>query len=463
MLTLILILYCLLYIIACMNKKLLEGNIAKGLITFAMPFLAANLVQSLYNVVDMIVVGQFSGTSSMSGVVIGGQATFIITFLAVGLCNGGAIMIGQYIGAQKLENVKNVIGTLLVAIATLAVVITILLLFFATPFLELIQTPAESFSEAKAYLTVTSMGVFFIFIYNALAAIIRATGDSRTPMNFIIVACIMNIILDIVLIANFNMGAQGAAIATVISQATSAILCVTYMKRGNFIFDFKFESFKIYKEELVHIIKLGLPMSIQNTITGLSFVFLTTLVNMTSGVIGSAAQGAVSRFNGFGIMPASAMSLALATVVAQNLGANQLDRAKKAMKIGMGVAFACCVFVFAMAMLFPTQILSVFGDDVEMLKIGAEYMRHFAFDFLFVPFLFCLNGFFMGSGATKFSMFNNILASVVIRVPVAYFLAITLNLGITGIALAIPISTFSALLIATGYYFSKKWMKIKLV
>ncbi|MFV0255151.1 MAG: MATE family efflux transporter [Erysipelotrichaceae bacterium] len=446
-----------------MNKKLLEGNITKTLIAFSLPFLASNLIQSLYNVVDMVVVGQFSGTESSSGVVIGGQATFIITFLAIGLCNGAAIMIGQYIGANKMDRVKKVIGTLSITIAVLAIVITVLLLFFADPFLLLIKTPTESFLEAKAYLSVTSLGIFFIFMYNALAAVIRATGDSKTPMNFILIACIMNIFLDLLFIINFNMGAKGAAIATVISQATSAILCVIYMKRSNFIFDFKLSSFRVCKEELSHILRLGLPMSIQNTITGLSFVFLTALVNMTSGVIGSAAQGAISRFNNFGILPAAAISLALSTIVAQNLGANQLDRAKQALRVAFRFAFACGFFVFFVGALFPAQILGIFTKDPEVVAMGIDYMRFFVFDFLFVPFSFCFNGFFMGAGATKFSMFNNIFNSVILRVPIAYFLAITLNMGLVGISFSIPLSSIGAIIISTTYYLSKKWLKIKLV
>ena len=228
------------------TKNLTEGSVAKQLILFALPFLASNIIQSLYNVADMLIVGNFSGSISMSGVNIGGQVTFILTNFIMGLCTGGTVLVAQAIGAGDKETVKETISTLFTGIAISAVAITAVMIFLKDPVLRLIQTPAESFSEASEYLLITMLGVIFIFAYNALSAIQRGMGDSKRPFYFVCIACVTNIVLDFVFVAGMGMGARGAAIATVISQALSVILCMIYLAKTDFPFDFKLGSLKIY-------------------------------------------------------------------------------------------------------------------------------------------------------------------------------------------------------------------------
>ena len=449
------------------GNNLNEGSVAKRLIIFALPFLISNIIQSLYSVADMLIVGNFSenGVVSMSGVNIGGQVTFILTNIVLGFCVGGTILIAQHIGSKNHEALSKTISTLITFLLIASVVVTVFMIFFKDASLRLIQTPEESFSEASDYLLVTVLGIIFIFAYNALSAILRGMGDSKRPLYFVLVACIVNIILDLVLVAGFQMGALGAAIATVISQAMSAILCIIYLIKHDFVFDFKPKSFKIDKKTLSNITKIGLPTAVQNAVTSISFLFITVLVNVVGGVAASAAVGCVSKFNGFAIMPAAALSSSVSTMSAQSIGANDFDRAKKACKVGMGIAIVFSVLVFVLVQCFPEEILKIFissNDESanmleEMLEKGVPYFRAFSLDYLIVPFVFCFNGLFMGAGHTMFTLINNMLCSIILRIPIAALLGMVLEYGMLGIGFGGPAASVGSLALILVFYFSGKW------
>jgi putative MATE family efflux protein len=241
------------------ENNLSRGNVLTKLVLFALPFLASNIIQSFYNVADMLIVGNFSGTESMSGVNIGGQVTFILTNTVIGLCMGATVLIGQYLGADNRIGLKRVTATIITLLLVLGLGITVLMLVFKGPVLRLIRTPPESYVESDRYLWVTVTGIVFIFGYNALSAILRGMGNSKHPFYFVLIACIINIVLDLIFVAVFHWAAFGAALATVISQALSMFLCIAYMVRNGFQFDFKFSSFKIHGDQLARIIKIGLP------------------------------------------------------------------------------------------------------------------------------------------------------------------------------------------------------------
>ncbi len=441
------------------EKDLSKGSVGKQLWAFALPFIISNLIQSLYGVVDMIIVGRYCGTESMSGVNIGGQITLLITNLVIGLCAGGTTLIAQYMGSGARKALKETIGTLLTTLVVLGVVLTVFMAVAKKQLLGIVQTPAEAFGEADSYLLITALGTMFIFGYNALSAIMRGMGDSKNPLIFVGIACVTNIILDYVLVALFDMKAAGAAIATVASQAVSMILCIIYLKRNDFIFDFNISSFGFHKERLKMLMKVGIPTSVQNVIVGMSFLFLTTLVN-TMGVTESAALGAVAKFNTFAILPALAMSASIAAMSGQNLGAGETERAVKTMKIGTLIGFCMSAVIFVVAQLFPEAVLKIFADDATMVAAGKEYMRSFCFDYLLASVMFGFNGLFIGSGHTTFTLFNSVLSSVLIRVPMAYLGGILLEWGMFGVGLAGPASSFLSLILAFVFYKTGKWKKM---
>ena len=439
------------------EKDLSEGSVVKQLIMFSLPFLVSNIIQTLYSVADMLIVGRFSGTISMSGVNIGSQVTLILTNIVVGLCTGGTVLIAQYLGAKKRKDMEETTATLMTTLLIAAVLITILMLVFKDNVLHLIQTPAESYEEASRYLTVTVIGLIFIFGYNVFSAIMRGMGDSKRPLYFVLIACVTNVILDLILVGRFDMGALGAAIATVISQAVSMITCIVVMIQSDFVFDFKPSSFRIQKNKAGRIFRLGLPGAIQNGVTSFSFMIITALVNIIGGVSASAAIGVVAKFNGFAILPAIAMGASVSTMCAQNIGADKWDRAVKTCKIGTVIAFGISFLIFLLAQVFPAEILRIFNDDREMIDYGVQYLRTFTFDYLIVPFVFCINGLFIGAGHTTFSMVNNMLSAIILRVPAAILFGLVANMGLRGVGLGGPVASCGSLILIILFLMSGKW------
>ncbi|MDE5899367.1 MAG: MATE family efflux transporter [Treponemataceae bacterium] len=440
------------------QKDLSQGSIVKNLTLFALPFLVSNIVQTCYNVADMLIVGNFSGTISMSGVNIGGQVTLILTNFIMGLCTGGTVMIAQYLGSKRQKDMETTISTLMTMLLIGAAAITALMLVLKNPLLRAIRTPSEAFSEADRYLTVTVSGIIFIFLYNALSAIMRGMGDSKRPLYFVLISCIANVALDLLLVARFNMGAVGAAAATVASQALSVVLCIAYMKRNGFPFDFRPSSFRIHETYCLRICKIGLPAAIQNGVVSLSFLFITMLVNSMGGVDASAAVGVVSKVNGFAILPAVALSSSISTMAAQCIGAGLWNRAKKTCWIGMAMAMALSAAVFALVQAFPEPILRLFDrTNPEMIRRGAEYFSTFSFDYLLVPICFCLNGLFIASGHTTFSLVNSAMSSLLLRVPASYIFGRLLSLGIRGIGMGAPIATAGSVIAVLLFYASGRW------
>ena len=440
------------------EKNLTEGNVVKLLIQFALPFMLSNLIQSIYNVADMLIVGYYSGTAAISGVNIGGQVTFILTNLIIGLTAGGTVIIGQYLGFGDRKSVKEAIGTLLTFLLVVGIALTVIMLIVSDKILWLLQTPEESYQQARDYLDITLLGTVFIFGYNAFSAILRGFGNSRKPLVFVSIACAINVVLDLLLVGVYGMEAKGAAIATVISQAISMILCIITLIRSDFVFDFKLSSFRFIRKHFVTIIRVGIPISIQNVIVNFSFLVLTTIAN-SMGVNASAAVGIVGKYNGFAILPAIAVGSSVSAMVAQNMGAGAIDRAKKTLYTGIATAFSITFAVFIITQVFPEQILAVFDDDPNTISEGAEYIRTFSIDYLIVPATFCLNGLVSGSGHTIISSICGILSSIGFRVPIAVLLGLVMQKGLGGLGLAAPVASFASGLILFIYFVSGKWKK----
>jgi len=442
------------------EKNLSEGNVVKQLILFSLPVLISNIIQSLYSTVDMLIVGNFATEAAMSGVNIGGQVSFIITNMVFGLSVGATVLIGQYKGAENRQGIQEVIATLLVSLAIASAVLTVTMIALADPILKAINTPIESFDEAKRYFIISMSGTIFIFGYNALSALMRGLGDSKNPLIFVAIACGVNVILDLIFVAQFHTGAAGAAWATVISQAISVILCIVYLSKNNFIFDFSLKSFKAFsKKQLKLILKVGIPTSIQNVASGLSFLFLTTLVN-SFGVMASAAVGAVGKLNGFAILPGVAMSTSISAMSAQNIGAGKYRRASHTMLTGAAIALGISIVIFCLVGTFPEFCMRMFGDDPEFIQCGINYIKTFKFDYLIAPVFFCFNGLFIGSGHTTFSLVNGILSSILFRIPASYIFGILMSWGLVGVGFGAPVASIAALTLCVIFYFTGKWKKI---
>lgn len=450
-----------------LQRDFTQGAIARGMIAFSMPFLLSNILQALYGAVDMWVVGNFSSadetvrTAILSGVNIGSQITHLVAMMISGLTVSGTVMVGQYVGARKQKDASETVGTMFTLMALVGAALMAVMLVFSGPLLRLLNTPPEAFPHAQSYLVICLSGTLFIFGYNAVSSIQRGLGDSVRPLIFVGVACLVNVVLDLWLVKGLGLGAAGAAWATVIAQAVSLVLAAFYLSRNKFIFDFKLRSFRIDREKMKMMVKLGIPSSVQSIIVNISFLVMTAVVNGIGGAVASAAVGVVGKFNSFAILPAVAMSSSVSAFAAQNIGAGLYSRAKKSLGVGIGIAMGISALVFAATQLFPGPIISFFIQQDDTIRSGVEYMRTFSLDYLLVPILFCCNGLIMGAGHTFFTLISGSLSSLFLRIPVAVVLGKTLGWGLMGVGLAGPAASLVGVAMAGWFVISGRWMKNK--
>ena len=441
-----------------MQKKidLLHGNLYSALLWFALPFLAANLIQVLYGTVDLLVVGWYNSEAQISAVSLGSQITQLLLSLITGLTMGSTVLIAQYAGCGKDKDIESSIATTFTLFLLLGILLTVVMLVLTPQLLTLIQTPQEAYEDACSYVYICSMGIIFSFGYNAVSAVLRGLGDAKSPLYFITTACMFNIILDVVLVAGFHMGAAGAAIATTFSQGVSLLLSIIFLRKQKFSFDFHLSSFHLQRDKALLLLKIGLPISLQEVISAVSFLCIAAIIN-GFGVAASAAAGICNKFEGFAMLPSTAIASAISTIAAQNIGAGNWKRAGKALWISIFFAFTASMIFFLWAGISSESILQIFKAEGAVITAGEQYLHYFRYDFLLVAFGFTMNGFFNGCGRTLFAMVNGIAASLCIRIPLVFILSQYGNHDLTGIGLAIPAATLVSLIAAIIYYRRGKW------
>lgn len=440
------------------RKDLTQGSVTKQLLKFSVPFLLSNLLQALYSVADMVIVGQFCGKAGITGVSIGGQINILVTGAALGLAIGGTVLIAQYGGAKKYDDQKSTIGTMTTLYIILSAVLTVVMVLLTKPILRLLKTPDNAFEEAVRYLTICMLGTVFMFLYNAISAILRGMGDSKRPLYFVAIAAAVNVVGDIVLVGPLKMGAAGAAIATISSQGISVILSLIYLFNSGFFSGYKIKDFRIDRQKALSIIKIGLPSSVQQVIVSFSFLTLTALVNsLPNAAAASACQGIVGKINSFAILPGLAMSSAISSMAGQNIGAGEFKRAKKTMTTGLAIAMGISVLVFVIVEIFPRELLSLFTSET-----GITFLRLAAVDYIIVTPVFCMNGLAIGAGYTNIALLNAVFSSIVIRVPLAYLLVRVLDLGFNGIGIAMGFASVASIVVGFIFIQSGKWKKAKI-
>ncbi|MBQ2915994.1 MAG: MATE family efflux transporter [Clostridia bacterium] len=443
------------------GSDLTGGSVGKQLLKFCIPFLLSNLLQALYNIADMFIVGQFDGSAGISGVSNGGQVTMMIINFVAGLAVGATVLVAQHVGAKRHEEAEKTVATVFTMMAISGIAISVIMAFLSEPIMRLIQTPEESFEAALDYVRICSYGIIFTFLYNAISGVMRGLGDSKHPLIFVAIACFVNIFLDLLLVGAFKMSAAGAALATIISQAISVIISVIYLKKNGFMFDFKLKSFRIHKDTLFKILKIGFPSAIQNVVTSLSFMIINVLVN-GYGVHASAAAGIAGKFNSVAILPILAMSMSVASMAGQNIGAKLYDRALDTMKTSIKISFVIGGAIFLFVQIFPSAVISIFDNTPEVVEYGVQYIRAFSFDYIIVPIVFSVNGLLNGAGHTAFSLFNGMLSAVLLRAPFAILLGKVFSLGMLGIGLGGPIASLGSAIIGLIYVQSGRWKLSKI-
>ena len=401
------------------DNLLTEGNVFRVLLKFSVPFLIANIIQALYGAVDLMVIGWYCAPESVAAVSTGTQVTQIITSLVSGLTLGSTIMVGKYTGMKDEDRTRRTIGTTLSVFAVIAILLTIVMLTFKGPILAALKTPAASLKEANDYVTICFYGIFFICGYNAISAVLRGYGDSRRPMYFVALSCVLNIIGDIMFVKYLGLGVAGTALATVLSQSISMICSIIYLNRSRFIFTFSLKNLRIDRSLAKELAMVGIPISSQECMVRLSFLYLTSVTNRL-GVNAAAAVGIASKYDVFAMLPATSIASALAAITAQNYGAGKPERARQSLAAGIGFSVLASSLFFLWAQLSPQTMIGLFNTNPDIISAGIPFFHSCSFDYLAVSFVFCLNGFMNGRSKTVFTMISCCFGALALRIPLIW-------------------------------------------
>ena len=401
------------------DNLLTEGNVFRVLLKFSVPFLIANIIQALYGAVDLMVIGWYCAPESVAAVSTGTQVTQIITSMVSGLTLGSTIMVGKYTGMKDEDRTCRTIGTTLSVFAVIAILLTIVMLTFKGPILAALKTPAASLKEANDYVTICFYGIFFICGYNAISAVLRGYGDSRRPMYFVALSCVLNIIGDIMFVKYLGLGVAGTALATVLSQSISMICSIIYLNRSRFIFTFSLKNLRIDRSLAKELAMVGIPISSQECMVRLSFLYLTSVTNRL-GVNAAAAVGIASKYDVFAMLPATSIASALAAITAQNYGAGKPERARQSLAAGIGFSVLASSLFFLWAQLSPQTMIGLFNTNPDIISAGIPFFHSCSFDYLAVSFVFCLNGFMNGRSKTVFTMISCCFGALALRIPLIW-------------------------------------------
>lgn len=441
-------------------RDLTQGSVTRLLLIFAFPLLCSNLLQTVYNMVDMIVIGQFVGREGLSAVSIGGDVLHFLTFLVMGFSNAGQVILSQYIGAGNRDRIRGTIGTMFTVTFISAVGLTIVCYLGLDAFLHAMNTPAECFDYARQYGLTCVLGLVFIYGYNLVSAILRGMGDSKHPFIFIAVATVVNLVLDLVFVAGLGMGPFGAALATVIGQGVSFLWAIFYLYRHkeSFGFDFKPASFKPDPEVLPKLIRLGLPMILQSAAINFSMLFVNSYIN-SYGVVASAVTGVGNKLGSITAVVTNALSTAGSSMVGQNLGAEKYHRVPKIIGVSMVIDLAFAALLSFLTICFPRTIFGLFNSDPQVLDMSMTYIPVAVL--LYVgfamrsPFFALING----SGNAKLNLIVGLLDGVICRVGLAMLMGLAMGMGIMGFWLGNAFAGYMPFLIGGVYFLTGKWKR----
>lgn len=427
-----------------------QGSILKKLVAFMMPVLGALILQAAYGAVDLLVVGRFGSTSGLSAVSTGSQVLNLVTFVVVQFAMGITVLIARYLGEKKPEKIGAVIGGGAIVFTIISVVLFIVMVCFAHPISILMQAPEEAVDLTASYVRICGGGIFFIVAYNLLSAIFRGLGDSKSPLLFVLVACIVNVIGDLALVAGLHMDAAGAAIATVSAQALSVVFAVVLLIKKELPFSIARKDFRL-NPQCKKFLKIGLPLSLQEFLTQVSFLALCAFVNRL-GLEASSGYGVACKIVNFAMLVPSALMQSMASFVSQNIGAGKKKRAKKSMFTGIGVGLVVGCLVFALVMLKGDMLAGFFSTDAAVIENGYAYLKGFALETIVTAILFSMVGYFNGNNKTIWVMTQGLIQTLLVRLPLAYFMSIQPNASLTKIGLAAPISTMVGVVLNIGFY-----------
>lgn len=444
-----------------MELDFTKGEIAKQLLQFSYPILGANFLQSCYNIADMAVVGRFVGSEGLAAVSSASMLSFILNSVCTGITIGGSVLVSQYKGADDKQGQKETIGTLFFVSGIASIFLTILCLLVYRKVFVWMNIPSEAMFLADSYMKVLCFGTIFIFGYQAVCSVMRGIGDSKSPLIFVAVASMINILLDIVLVGLLKMETTGAALATIISQGISFFVAVFYLKKKDFMFDFCFHQLQMSWKHCKIILKIGLPTAIQMAILNLSYLLITGMLNRYGIAIASAA-GIGLKINTFAAMPCWAIGQAVTAMTGQNIGAENWKRVEKITKYGVIIAVMMSGIAMILVQIFAKQIILFFNTDFEVVKEGILYLRICcSVNFIFYSVMYILDSFATGVGDSFFAMLNSMLHSVLMRLLLSWLFCFGMGFGFVGIYWGEMISPLLSFFVGIYYFYHGSWKKKK--
>ena len=433
------------------TQNFTEGKIFAPLIRFVGPVLLALLLQTMYGAIDLMVVGQFGTSADVSAVSTGSMVMHTVTVVITGLAMGLTVLVGRKIGEGLREDAGNIIGSGIWLFGVLAVVLSVLMVFAAPSMAKLMQAPVEALDKTISYITICSAGAIFIVAYNLVGSIFRGISDSVMPLVTVAIACVLNIIGDLVFVALFHMGTAGAAIATVFAQAVSVALSLLLIRRREMPFSLKAGAIRPSGKLIRQILILGIPIALQDLLVSISFLAITAIVN-SLGLIASAGVGVAEKLCGFVMLVPSAYMQAMSAFVAQNMGAGKPQRAQKALLCGIASSLVVGAVMGYLSFFRGDLLAGLFAKDAAVISAAAEYLKAYAIDCLLTSFLFCFIGYFNGTGNTIFVMLQGIIGSFGVRLPVSWIVCRQAGANLFHIGLATPASSLVQIILC-GVFF----------
>lgn len=432
------------------NADFTQGSILKKLIAFMIPILGALILQAAYGAVDVLVVGRFGTTSGLSAVSTGSQVLNLVTFVVVQFAMGITVLIARYLGEKRPEQISSVIGGAAVVFTIISIVLFIVMVFFARPISILMQAPKEAVTLTTSYVRICGSGIFFIVAYNLLSAIFRGLGDSKSPLLFVLIACIVNIIGDLVLVAGLHLDAAGAALATVSAQALSVVFAVILFIKKDLPFKMTKKDFHL-NTQCKNFLEIGLPLALQEFLTQLSFLALCAFINRL-GLEASSGYGVACKIVNFAMLIPSALMQSLASFVSQNIGAGEYKRAKRCLFTGIGVGLTVGCFVFCLVIFKGDLLAGFFATEPAVIANAYDYLKGFALETLATAVLFSMIGYFNGTNKTLWVMAQGLFQTLLVRLPLAYYMSIQPDASLMKIGLAAPISTLVGVVLNICFY-----------
>ena len=433
------------------NNDFTSDAILPKLIRFMLPVLFAMFLQATYGAVDLLVVGKFCTNADVSGVSTGSQIIMTLTNLLVSFSMGITVAVGQKIGEKRPDEAAGMIGTGLCVFAILGALFTVIGVLGARPLAALMQAPKEAFDVTVGYIRICSSGFLVIVAYNLLGSIFRGLGDSRTPLIAVGIACVCNVLGDLLFVAVLKLGAAGAALATVLAQLISVLISLLIIRKTPMPFAFHRSHIRLDRKNAAALFRIGSPIALQDFLVGASFLVVLAIVN-SLGVVASAGVGVAEKVCAFIMLVPAAFMQSMSAFVAQNYGAGLIDRAKQALKVGVAVSFAFGVLMFALTFFRGDLLAGIFSNDSAAVMNAWDYLKAYAIDCLLTCFLFCFIGYFNGIQKTTFVMVQGVCGAFLIRIPVAFLMQHYGNGSLFLIGLATPCSTIVQILMCFIVY-----------